>query len=189
MKKGFGVLVPVLLLCLVLVSCDQQESAEDAASSGTTGEGTAGLAQTPQQAYAQLVNAVKAGDYSAMYDLMDSANKHYTDMWFDLNLRQLDMMDSAQRAGWEQFRSITDPRKRFQRLVEVTPMMRERFTGGYKLVEADTIVAVVSQHSGHQPQITYFRWEDGGYKYTAPPESKTAPAAVKTQIPRSPEKE
>ena len=188
MMKGLDSPILAVLLCLMLFSCGQQEpSGQATASSEETGG--KGLAQTPQEAYARLVNSVKSGDYGAMYDLMDSANKHYTDMWFDLNLRQVNLMDSAQKAGWEQFRSITDPRKRFQRLVEVTPMMRERFTGGYKLVEADTIVAVVTQHSGQQPQITYFRWEDGGYKYTAPPESKTAPAAVKTQVPQSPEQE
>lgn len=181
MIKGLRSIILLALTSLALIACSNEEPQDSGSTTDTEQQGTTAMAkaQTPAEAYAQLVAAVKTKDYGAMYDLMDSANRNYTNMWFDLNLQQLDVMDSAERAGWEQFKNISDPRTRFQRLVEVTPLMRERFIGGYKIVETDTVVAVVTQHSGHPRQITYFRYEDGGYKYTAPPESKTAPAAVR----------
>lgn len=175
-----------LLLGLSLVSCGEKEG-DAAAETTEAGKPATPAAKTPQDAYAQLVAAAKGGNYGAMYDLMDSANKHYTGMWFDLNLQQLDRMDSAERAGWMQFRNIQDPRDRFIRLVEVTPPMRDRFVNGYKVLSVDTVVAVVTQNVGSNPQITYFRWEDGGYKYTAPPESKIAPAAVQIPSQRPPQ--
>lgn len=172
-----------LLLTVGVGACGEENGAggDPAAESEQSGQSTSVGAETPEEAYNILVNAVKQKDYGRMYDLMDSSNRHYTNMWFDLNLSQMDKMDSAERAAWSQFGSIKDPRKRFQRLVEVSPMMRERFVGGYKVVNVDTVVAVVTQHAGHNRQITYFRLEDGEYKYTAPPESKVAPAAVKVQ--------
>ncbi len=179
MIKGLRSIILLALTSVALIACSAEESSDSNAADAGQETTAAVKAQTPAEAYAQLVAAVKTKDYGAMYDLMDSANRNYTNMWFDLNLRQLDVMDSAERAGWEQFKNISDPRTRFQRLVEVTPLMRERFIGGYKVLEADTVVAVVTQHSGHPRQITYFRYEDGGYKYTAPPESKMAPAAVR----------
>lgn len=189
MKPGVlsATLLGFLLSCS-LISCGEggdPAPAEEGAKESV--QSTLPKAQTPQDAYAQLVGAVKSGNYGAMYDLMDSANRHYTDMWFELNLRQLDRMDSAERAGWEQFKTIADSRDRFVRLVQVTPPMRDRFVNGYKVLSVDTVVAVVTQNVNSSPQITYFRWEDGGYKYTAPPESKIAPAAVQVPTQRPPD--
>lgn len=179
MKEFIVKPVVAALFCLLLLSCGENKEKAQKEPAGAGEESALPKAATPQDAYAQLVHAVKSGNYGAMYDLMDSANRHYTQMWFDLNLRQLDLMDSSERAGWEQFKNITDPRDRFIRLVEVTPPMRERFVNGYKVLSVDTVVAVVTQNPGLPPQLTYFRWEDGGYRYTSPPESRIAPAAVR----------
>lgn len=169
------------LLCgfsFSLLSCGEAEPGDNTTEAKKDSGAVLAKTQTAQDAYGQIVAAVETRKYGGMYDMMDSANRHYTEMWFDLNLKQLDVMDSAERAGWSQFKNISDTRNRFIRLVEVTPAMRDRFKSGYKILSVDTVVAVVTQHLGSSPQITYFRWEDGGYKYSAPPESKIAPAAV-----------
>jgi len=170
-RRGYLSLLIFSIVAVLTGACSKEEP-----STETKATASATSPTSPDAAYKTIVAAAERQDFGTMYDMLDSAYKQYWRMMVNANVSQIDRLDSVEALRWTQIKGMTDMRKAFIAYMTMTPAMWAHYRGSFQINHVDTIVRVVASHSGGQPQATYYRWENGSYRMTAPPEAIVAPA-------------
>ncbi len=170
--RSFSLIIPIAVLILVAAGCNE-------APEETKGE-------TPYEAYSKLANAAAQADFGYMYDVLDSTSRGQVGMMIDLQLQQLDKLPESERVKWEQLKGL-EGKEAFVKMVDLNRvMMTSRFRGAFEILDVDTIVVVKVKHVDQNPDVAYFKWEDGRYRFTPPPRPPSEPAALRVNPPAPP---
>jgi hypothetical protein len=157
-RAGLKYLLP-LLLSIVLIGpggCSKSSPQQPESSSNST-------VPDPRQGYAAWAKAASAGDGAKMYELLDSGQR-------------ADMGRVAQDWATRHDLQGLSAHDAFVRMIDSSRQVTEQFSGDYDVLEVDTFYAVTVRHVGKPVDVVMFRWEDGGYRFTAPPNRFTAAA-------------
>ncbi len=130
--------------------------------------------QDPQAFYRSLVEAARKQDGAFMYDVLDSSRRSEVDTLIGMQMANLSQIPPEERGRWEALKG-KPKREVYAKILAADQGIAALFKGEYKVLRADTLVALTVQHEGQPANVIYLRPRNGSYVVAKPPRPPGAP--------------
>jgi hypothetical protein len=171
-----SLLLSALVSVTLLASCGSSND-----GGPNVGGSNDGGQDDPKKAYAELVRAAHAGDGAGMYDALDQASRDQFGEAVAMMQANQGVMPGEQQAMWDSVKGLKG-KDAFVKMVELNPeMMTSPLKGDYEVLKVDTVVVLSIKHESRPAELTYMRWENGGWRVTSPP---APPRDQSSQLPQ-----
>lgn len=130
-----------------------------------------------QQGYTQMVETMRSGDGTKVYDLFDSDQQRQIDMMVAGQTMNMSL-DSTRRDEVALLKGLKGKEAFAKYMQMYGEDFTNKFQGDFEILQVDTLYSVVVRHQDRPAEILMLRWENGAYKVAAPPNPQVVASRI-----------